>query len=113
MHDLPQNPLPTFTGPAHGASLPKRVALYTTLAFSISAASTALSADYENLVNLKPATITETGSTNTVILEQYVAVVPAKISWLESTIFELMSDMTPDIIANTPDKFIADIDKHM
>jgi hypothetical protein len=68
MHSLSYKPTPTVTVQPRPQSLPRSVALCTTLAFSISAASTALSGDYQKSINLKPATIAGPSTTNTVLL---------------------------------------------
>ncbi len=113
MHSLSYKPTPTVTVQPRPQSLPRSVALCTTLAFSISAASTALSGDYQKSINLKPATIAGPSTTNTVLLEQHITVVPPEVSWLERTITALMSDLTDEELANIPDKFVADIDKNI
>lgn len=113
MHKLPEIPSPTVTIPSRAFSVPRTAALYTTLALSISSASTALSADYERLLNLKPATISDASATNTTLLEQQIEVVPPKKSWLEDTISALMADFTDEELAKIPDKFVSQIDKNI
>jgi len=113
MHKLPETPPPTVTIPSRTLSVPHTVALYTTLAFSITAASTALSADYEGQLNLKPATISGASSTNTTLLEQQIEIVPPKTSWLENAISALMADFTDEELAKIPDKLISEIDKNL
>lgn len=113
MHKLPDTPSPTVTIPSRTFSVPRTVALYTTFAFSITAASTALSVDYKRQLSLKPASISDASATNTTLLEQQIEIVSPKTSWLEGTISALMADFTDEELARIPDKFVSQIDKNM
>jgi hypothetical protein len=110
--NLPDRPSPTFTNAPKPLAAPRAVALYT-LAFSMTAGSTTTCSDFAKRLNLQPASITSSKNTNTTSLEQQVAVVASKPSWLETTIDELLAQVPEEEWAKVPARYVADIDKRM
>jgi hypothetical protein len=112
MHSLPDEAPPSLTVPSRPYRLPYSAAIYS-LAFSISAASTATCGDYVTRLTLPPASITTAGSTNSTALKQEAAVVAPTPSWLETTIDALLAATPDEAWSRPPKKKLADLDKHL
>ena len=114
MHSIPPRPEPTYTSPSQQRQAPRGPgAVYFGLALSLTAVSTATSSDLLERVTLQPVSVRTPRDTNTTSLQQRVAVMPSKPSWLETTIDELLAQIPVDAWDKVPERHVADIDKRM
>jgi hypothetical protein len=112
MHSLAPSALPTTTFSPSTPTIPQVARAASDLAFSITAGSTAATFDISGRFNLMPASISSPKNTNTISLQQQVAVVP-KPSWLERTIDRLLAQVPDDEWDKLPPLYVADLDQRM
>jgi hypothetical protein len=114
MHSLRREPEPTYTSrPAHILPALTPASIYVTLAISLTAGSTESASDFMDGVTLQPAAVTSPRNTNTTSLQQQVAAVAPKASWLSSKIDELLAQVPEHAWADVPDISVDDLDARM